>query len=199
MTNGTSSLAAELRARRLRAVVIGGSAGGVEAASELLSQLPAALSVPIILVLHVGAATKPRWSAVFSRSTLPVREAEDKDIAQPGAVYVAPADYHLLIDEQARLSLSLDERVHLARPSIDVLFESAAWAYGDALLGIVLSGANADGARGLETIHQRGGLCWVQAPATATAMPNAALRAVPDARVMSLAQMIEAFAKLEAK
>jgi len=123
-----------------------------------------------------------------------VLEAEDKDLAEAGNVYVAPPDYHLLVDEGGQLSLSADERVNLARPSIDVLFESAAWAFGGALFGVVLSGANADGAAGLAAIRAGGGGCWVQAPETAAAvaMPRAALNAVPDALVLTLAEMADA-------
>jgi two-component system, chemotaxis family, protein-glutamate methylesterase/glutaminase len=131
---------------------------------------------------------------VFPNSAEPVFEAEDKDLAEPGSVYVAPPDYHLLVDVGGRLSLSSDERVNLARPSIDVLFESAAWSFGAAVLGIVLSGANADGAAGLAAIRARGGSCWVQTPETAVAMamPRAALDAVPDAQVLALTEMADA-------
>ncbi|HTV18483.1 MAG TPA: chemotaxis protein CheB [Polyangiaceae bacterium] len=183
-----------LRERPLRAIVIGGSAGGIEAATVLLSALPRPLLVPVLLVLHIAAGSRAQWPLVFRNSTAPVHEAEDKDVAEPGNVYVAPPDYHLLVDEGARLSLAADERVNLARPAIDVLFESAAWSFGAAVLGVVLSGANADGAAGLAAIRERGGKCWVQAPETAAAvaMPRAAIEAVPDALVLSLREMADA-------
>jgi len=183
-----------LRQRPLRAIVVGGSAGGIEAATVLLSALPRPLLVPVLLVLHIAASSRAQWPLVFRSSTAPVHEAEDKDVAEPGNVYVAPPDYHLLVDEDARLSLSSDERVNLARPAIDVLFESAAWSFGSAVLGVVLSGANADGAAGLAAIRERGGGCWVQAPETAAAaaMPRAAVSAVPDALVLSLREMADA-------
>jgi two-component system chemotaxis response regulator CheB len=183
-----------LRERALRAIVIGASAGGIEAVTVLLAALPRPLSVPVLIVLHIAAGSRTEWHMVFHGSTAPVLEAEDKDLAEPGSVYVAPPDYHLLVDDHRRLSLSADERVNLARPSIDVLFESAAWSFGSEVLGIVLSGANADGAAGLAAIRRRGGGCWVQTPETAAAvaMPRAARDAVPDAQVRSLAEMADA-------
>jgi two-component system chemotaxis response regulator CheB len=184
-----------LRQRSFDAIVVGGSAGGIDALGILLAALPEPLLVPVLVVLHVGADSKALWSSIFKQSTAPVLEAEDKLLAEPGRVYMAPPDYHLLVDASGQLSLSVDERVNLSRPSIDVLFESAAWAYGARLLGIVLSGANADGAAGLGAIRQRGGSCWVQAPETALAraMPRAALGAAPDATILSPAAMAEVF------
>jgi two-component system chemotaxis response regulator CheB len=180
--------------RRLRAIVIGASAGGIEALSVLFAALPTPLSVPVLVALHIAAGSRTQWQMVFRSATAPVLEAEDKDLAGAGNVYVAPPDYHLLVDDGGRLSLSADERVNLARPSIDVLFESAAWSFGRDLLGIVLSGANADGAAGLAAIRASGGGCWVQAPETAAAvaMPRAALNAVPDALVLTLPEMADA-------
>ena len=183
-----------LRQRPLRAIVVGGSAGGVDATTVLLSALPRPLLVPVLVVLHIAAGSRTQWPIVFRNSTAPVHEAEDKDVAEPGHVYVAPPDYHLLVDESAELSLSADERVHFARPAIDVLFESAAWSFGAAVLGVVLSGANSDGAAGLAAIRASGGGCWVQSPETAVAaaMPRAAIEAVPDALVLSLREMADA-------
>lgn len=183
-----------VRERHLRAIVIGASAGGIEAATVLLAGLPRSLSLPVLFVLHLAAGSRFAWQLVFAAAKVPVLEAEDKDLAEPGKVYVAPPDYHLLVDDAGRLNLSSDERVNLVRPSIDVLFESAAWSYGEALLGIVLSGANADGAAGLAAIRARGGECWIQAPETAIAgeMPRAAHDAVPDALVLTPPEMAEA-------
>lgn len=197
----SSSLAYDLQTRPLKALVLGGSAGGIDALRTLLPTLPAGLAVPVCVVLHIAADAKTAWPSVFSECALPVVEAEDKQQAQAGYVYVAPADYHLLIDAQGTLSLSLDPPVNLSRPAIDVLFESAAWAFGANLLGVVLSGANADGAAGLRAIADAGGLCWVQAPqaARATAMPKAALAAVPEARAATLAEMAAAFSSLATK
>ena len=183
-----------LRERPLCAIVIGGSAGGIDAVTVLLAALPRPLLVPVLVVLHIASGSRTQWPLVFRSSTAPVIEAEDKDLAEAGNVYVAPPDYHLLVDERARLSLAADERVNHARPSIDVLFESAAWSFGAAVLGVVLSGANSDGALGLAAIRERGGGCWVQAPQTAAAlaMPRAAIDAVPDALVLSPGEMAQA-------
>jgi two-component system, chemotaxis family, protein-glutamate methylesterase/glutaminase len=183
-----------LRERTLRTIVLGGSAGGIEAVSALLAALPRPLPVSVLVVLHIASGSKAHWPIVFRGSTAPVFEAEDKDLAEAGSVYIAPPDYHLLVDADGRLNLSADERVNLARPSIDVLFESVAWAYGSAALAVVLTGANADGAAGLAAIRARGGACWVQEPETAVApyMPRAAQQAVPDAQVLSLGAMASA-------
>jgi two-component system, chemotaxis family, protein-glutamate methylesterase/glutaminase len=185
---------ATLRTPPLSAIAIGGSAGGIEAVSTLLAALPERLAVPILVSLHIKADSRAQWPVVFRASRAPVFEAEDGLLARPGAVYVAPPDYHLLVDVGSRLSLSADERVNMARPSLDVMFESAAWAYERGTLGVVLSGANADGAAGLAAIRARGGRAWVQSPDTALAamMPRAAIAAVPDALVLSLDEMAAA-------
>lgn len=185
----------ELTSRALRAVLIGGSAGGIEAVRALLPSLPVTLDVPVIVVLHLAADTRTSWSTVFSTCKAPVQEAEDKELARPGVVYVAPSDYHLLVDRDGVFSLSAEEPVHHARPSIDLLFESAAWAFGARALGVLLTGANEDGAAGLAAIHDAGGLAWVQSPETAAiaTMPRAGLRAVPDARALSIPEMAGIF------
>jgi two-component system, chemotaxis family, protein-glutamate methylesterase/glutaminase len=190
----------ELEAKRaleqpaLRTIVLGGSAGGIEAVGVLLAALPRPLPVSVLVALHIASGSKAHWPTVFRHSTAPVFEAEDKDLAAAGSVYIAPPDYHLLVDTDGRLNLSAEERVNLSRPSVDVLFESVAWAYGSAALAVVLTGANADGAAGLAAIRARGGACWVQAPETALAayMPRAAQQAVPDAQVLSLDAMASA-------
>ena len=186
----------DLRSPGLRAIVLGGSAGGIEAVTTLLEALPEGLGVPVLVALHIKASSDPHWPIVFRSSRAAVFEAEDAELARPGCVYVAPPDYHLLVDVGSRLSLSADERVNMARPSLDVLFESAAWAYEGGALGVILSGANADGAAGLAAIRARGGRAWVQAPETAAAsiMPRAALAAVPDALVLPLGEMAAALA-----
>ena len=127
------------------------------------------------------------------RSQLPVREAEDKEPIEPGTVYLAPPDYHLLVEKDGHLSLSSEEPVHFSRPSIDVLFESAADAYGAGLVAAVLTGANSDGARGLRTVVDAGGTALVQRPDTAFAsmMPAAALEACPSARTLTLQEIGE--------
>ena len=155
---------------RILAVVIGASAGGIEALSVLLPALPAGLQASVFIVLHVPRDRSSLLPEIFApRCALPVREAEDKESVAPGTVYFAPPDYHLLIDQGPALALSDDALVHYSRPSIDVLFESAADIYGRGLMGIILSGANEDGAEGLATVHRAGGVTVVQDPGGAPA------------------------------
>ncbi len=174
-------------------VAMGGSAGSLEAVRTILSGLPPDLETAIVVVQHRARASEALVDVVQGFSPLPVAEAEDKDPVEPGRVYLAPADYHLLL-EPGHFALSLDEPVLYSRPSIDVLFESVADAYGARALGIVLTGANRDGARGLRRIVDRGGSALVQAPATAEAatMPTAALALVPEARSVPLAELAAA-------
>jgi two-component system, chemotaxis family, protein-glutamate methylesterase/glutaminase len=166
-------------------IVAGASWGGLEAIGALLSRLPADFDVPIAIAQHRGRDVLPDGlSAFLAQSTsMRVMEAGDKDAIEPGHVYVAPADYHLLV-QRGSFALSVDERVQYARPSVDVLFESAADAYGDELVAVVLTGANEDGAAGARAVKARGGKVVIQDPATAERrdMPEAALAAVqPDA------------------
>jgi len=180
--------------RQVGAVVLGGSAGSVELLLTLLPAFDAACGVPILLVVHLPRARPSRLVELFTpKCALPVVEAEDKQPLLPGVIYVAPPDYHLLVDEGPRLALAADELVHHSRPSIDVLFESAVDFYGAALLGVVLSGANSDGAAGLSAIQRAGGLTFVQDPAeaVASAMPQAALQAAPKSSVLSVASIAD--------
>jgi two-component system chemotaxis response regulator CheB len=160
------------------AIVIGASAGGVEAIGTLLQGLPVPYAPSLMVVIHLPADRPSLLTEIFqARCRLKVREALDKEHIEPGTVYVAPPGYHLLVEGDRTLALSLDAPVAFSRPSIDVLFESAALAYGDRVLGIVLSGANNDGAAGLAAIRTNGGRGWVQEPADALAavMPQAAI------------------------
>lgn len=173
----------------VEAVVIGVSAGGLKALSAILPTLPADFPLPVFVVIHLPPGKTSIVADLFAdKCRLPVREAEDKAPIEPGVVYFAPPDYHLLIDPDARLSLSSDEPVLFSRPSVDVLFESAADVYGPALLGIVLTGANNDGALGLKAVMAAGGQGMVEKPeeAYASMMPKSAIEACPDALVMSL-------------
>jgi|SRR5665213_1539673 len=175
---------------RIDAVVIGASAGGVEALLKLLPALSATLSVPLFIVLHLPRDRPSLLADIFMRKcAVPVREARDKELVSPGTVYFAPPDYHLLIDEGPQLCLSADELVHYSRPSIDVLFESAAEIYGPRLLGIILTGANQDGAEGLAAVHAAGGITIVQQPHTAQVkqMVVSALDRNPASFVLDLA------------
>lgn len=187
-------------AGRIDAVVIGASAGGVEALSELLPALAPGLRPPVFIVLHLPRDKPSVLAEIFARKcAAPVREAQDKEPVAPGTVYIAPTNYHLLIDRGPELSLSADDPVHHSRPSVDVLFESAAEVYGNRLLGIILSGANEDGAIGLAAIHDAGGVTIVQSPETARA-PNMALAALklrPADRVVPLNEIADILRSLD--
>jgi len=185
----------------VRAIVIGASAGGVEAIGTLLSALPAALQVPVFIVLHLPRERPSLLAPIFQlKCALPVREASDKEPVAPGTVYLAPPDYHLLIDEGPLTALSADDPVHYSRPAIDVLFESAADVYRAGLLGLVLTGGNQDGAAGLAAVIAAGGQGVVQRPESAQVpyMPAAALQRNPSSRVLSLGDIAGLFAALPA-
>jgi len=182
-------------ARNIEAIVIGGSAGALEALGMFLPDLPREFSIPIALVVHLPP-TKPSVvpNVLGARCALHVKEPDDKEPLVPATLYVAPPNYHLLIEKNRSFSLSVDDPVLFSRPSIDVLFESAADAYGPGLAGVLLTGANEDGARGLRRIKDAGGLTIVQSPATAAVatMPEAALRHGKPSHVLPL-QKIGAF------
>jgi two-component system chemotaxis response regulator CheB len=174
---------------RVEAVVIGVSAGGIKALGVILPALPHDFPVPIMIVIHLPPSRKSIVADLFQdKCPLQVREAEDKERLVPGVVYFAPPDYHLLVESDHSLSLSSEEPVMFSRPSIDVLFETAADAYGAGLVGIILTGANPDGAQGLKAVAAAGGRTVVQTPgnAFAPAMPEAALQSCPDAQTMEL-------------
>jgi two-component system, chemotaxis family, protein-glutamate methylesterase/glutaminase len=184
-----------IEAADIRAVAIGASAGGVEALSELLPALPADSRTAVFVVLHLPRDRPSLLVEVFAhKCELEVREAGDKEPVVPGTVYFAPSNYHLLVDAGPQLALSADDLVNHSRPSIDVLFDSAAEVYREHLLGIILSGANQDGAAGLAAVHDAGGLTVVQEPRTAqsSAMILSALQRRPVDLVLDL----EGIAKL---
>lgn len=173
-------------------VVIGGSAGALDALARILPALPSGFPLPIALVLHVSPGRPSLLPEVLgAKCELVVKEAEDKEPLVAGTLYVAPPNYHLLVEPRRCVSLSVDAPVHFSRPSIDVLFESAADACGPAVLGVLLSGASEDGARGLARIEQAGGITLVQAPQTASArlMPEAALRLAPRSHALPPAEI----------
>ncbi len=181
-----------------RALVIGGSAGSIDALSTVLKALPAGYGLPVFVVIHLPRDRNSILTEVLKPyCALPVVEAEDTMPIDAGTVYIAPPDYHLLVEANGTLSLSSDEEVLFSRPSIDVTFESAADIYGPGLTGLVLTGANEDGARGLKAIYAAGGKGVVQDPATAycATMPQAAMEAAPAALVMSLQQIGSFLAK----
>lgn len=169
---------------------VGASLGGLEALQQLLAGLPADFSLPVVMVQHRSAESGELAALLQQHSPLPMSEAEDKEPIAPGRVYLAPAGYHLLVEEGA-FALSTEAPVLHARPSIDLLFESVAEAYGPQALAVVLTGNSGDGAKGAARIEARGGLVVVQDPRTAEApaMPRAALEAVPAARVLQLPQL----------
>lgn len=182
--NPTLSLAG-----RIDAIVVGASAGGIEALMTLLPALPARLAMPIFIVLHLPRDRPSMLAEIFApKCSLSVCEAQDKEPVRPGTVYFAPPDYHLLIDEGPTLALSSDELVNFSRPSIDVLFESAAEMYGSRLLGIILTGANEDGAAGLAAVGEAGGIAFVQQPQSAQvkSMVLSALNRNPASHVLEL-------------
>jgi two-component system chemotaxis response regulator CheB len=148
--------------------VLGASAGGVEALNILLPYLPAGLQASVVIVVHLPRERPSLLTELFlPRCALPVREAEDKMPVESGTVYFAPPNYHLLVDKGPRFALSVDDLVNFSRPSIDVLFESAADTYGSGLMGIILTGANEDGTAGLAAVHRAGGVTIVQEPDSA--------------------------------
>jgi len=177
-----------------QAVAIGASAGGVQALLTLLPALPADFPWPIFIVLHVPADRGNVLAPLFeAKCRLEVKEAEDKETARPGVVYFAPSNYHLLVESNGDLALSSDEAVNYSRPSIDVLFESAADAYGAGLTGVILTGANEDGAAGLSAVAAAGGIALVEEPAAAyaQAMPQAARNACDAALALPLERIAE--------
>ena len=192
---------ADPRLQQVEAVVIGASAGGVQALSALSAALPADLRVPCFVVIHLPRESPSLLPEIFSaHCKRPVGEAQDKESVQAGTVYIAPPDYHLLLDRGPALALSTDELVHYSRPSIDVLFESAADVYGKGLLGIILTGWNQDGADGLQAVHRAGGLTIVQNPDTAEApvMPQAALARTAVDYILNLEEIAALLAALPA-
>lgn len=169
---------------RIDAIAIGASAGAVEALGTFLPALPENLGVPVIVVVHVPANRPSLMAELFApRCALRVREAEDKQSIEPGTIWFAPPGYHLLVERDHCFALSIDEPVHFSRPSIDVLLESAADAYRERLLALILTGANHDGAAGAAYVRAAGGKVGVQDPETALAATMPALcieRAQPD-------------------
>ena len=173
----------------VKAVVIGASAGAVQALQVVLPALPADYALPVLVVVHVPPDRSNVLLPLFqAKCRIAVKEAEDKEILAGGVIYFAPSDYHLLVEADGGVALSWDEPVNYSRPSIDVLFESAADAYGSGLAGVILTGANHDGAAGLKAVIDAGGVAIVEDPVDAytSAMPEAAQAACPSATTMKL-------------
>jgi two-component system chemotaxis response regulator CheB len=172
-------------------VTVGTSWGGLTALTRLLGGLPADFSIPIVVVQHRSKDSDRLLSQLLQDATdLKVCEIEDKDEISEGTVHVAPANYHVLV-ESGYFSLSIEEPVRFSRPSIDVTFTSAGDAYGARAIGVILTGANEDGARGLAHIVKRGGRALIQDPKTAEIpiMPEAAIKAVPKAEIIPLGNL----------
>ncbi|GGJ83395.1 chemotaxis protein CheB [Pseudomonas matsuisoli] len=185
---------------RVEAVVIGVSAGGLDALSVLLEGFPTDYGLPLIVVQHIPEGVASQLAVIFDRKlALRVKEANDKMPIESGCLYFAPPGYHLLVETNRHFSLSIDPRVHFSRPAIDALFESAADTWGPALAGVLLTGANADGAAGLRHIAEQGGLALVQDPAEAQVdtMPRSALALFTPHHVLPLAGLRELLLQLD--
>jgi two-component system chemotaxis response regulator CheB len=161
-----------------RLLVIGGSAGSLQVVLSLLTAIGGDFPMPVLIVLHRnGVFESSLEDLLSSRTRLPIKEVEEKDLLRAGTVYICPADYHVLLEKDHSFSLDYSERVHYSRPSIDVSFRSAADVYGPGLVCLLLSGGNADGVEGMQYAQERGGLTLVQDPATAEVpyMPQQAI------------------------
>ena len=181
--------AIDIQRQALNAIVIGTSAGGVEALTRILPSLPATMPVAILIVVHIPRERPSLLTDIFrQKCAMRVEEGIDKADIKPGHIYFAPPDYHMLVDAGPQIALSVDEVIQFSRPSIDVLFESAADVYGKKLLGILLTGGNEDGASGLAYIARCGGMTVLQDPAEAAApaMPESALKVMTPTHVLRL-------------
>ena len=182
------------------AIVIGTSSGGMNALRFLFSALPVDFSLPIIIVQHISPRSDNQWIKLLNNnSNLYLKEADEKEKIEHGKVYIAPPNYHLMIEQNKTFSLTIDERVNYSRPSIDVLFESAAEAYKNKLIGVILTGSNSDGTKGIKRIKEYGGLTIAQDPETAESsyMPASAIAAIQPDYILSLENIIELLIKLD--
>jgi two-component system chemotaxis response regulator CheB len=175
-------------------LIIGGSAGGLDVLLEILPKIKATLSYVIVIVLHrKSTADQALIELIAAKTTLPVKEVEDKEPIQKSVIYIAPADYHLLIEKTDHFALDYSEKVNFSRPSIDVIFESAAEVYGPSLTCIVLSGANNDGTEGARIIKERGGVVVAQEPETAIVpfMPESVIKNVQPTYVFNIRELTQ--------
>jgi two-component system, chemotaxis family, protein-glutamate methylesterase/glutaminase len=183
-----------------RVILFGGSAGALDALLAILPALPAQFAIPVVIVLHLAPNPASLVPELLERATSRrVLEIEDKQPLMRGAIHVAPPNYHVLLERDGTLALSIDELVHFSRPSIDVLFESAPRAFGSDLAAVLLSGANEDGAVGLRRIAEAGGLAVVQDPSTAAhaVMPAAGVAQLGGrGRVLTARQIAECLVRL---
>jgi len=185
---------------RYEAIVIGVSSGGMNAMKVIFSLLPKEFSIPIIIVQHVSSHSNNQWIKLLNdKSNLCIKEADEKEKIENGTIYIAPANYHLMIEKNKTFSLTIDERVNYARPSIDVLFESAAEVYKDKLIGVILTGSNNDGTNGIKRIKEFGGLAIIQNPKTAESsyMPASAIAAIKPDYILSLVDITDLLIKFD--
>lgn len=183
-----------------QAIVIGVSSGGMEAMKTLLPALPEDFGIPIVIVQHVSPHSDSQWISILDKSChLKIKEADEKEKIEKGHVYFAPPNYHLLVENDGTFSLTIGERVSYARPSIDVLFESAAIVFRERLIGIILTGSNHDGSSGLKNIKECGGLCIVQDPDTAASsfMPSSAIASIKPDFVLALKDIVDVLIKID--
>lgn len=184
--------------KKCKAFIIGGSAGSLEVLLKVLPEVNPELSFPIVIVIHrKHGADSLLPGLLSSRTSMTVKEADEKELMVPGTIYIAPSDYHLLIEMDHTFSLDYSEKVNYSRPAIDVTFQTAAEAYKEQLACLLLSGSNADGVNGLKTVKQWGGLALIQDPDTAQVafMPEQARKNVPIDRVLRIEE-IAAFINL---
>jgi len=199
-SSGTASFSGLLQGRAFEAVVIGASAGGIAALLEILPGLPATAPLPIVVVVHMMPGRASQLAEVFAqRMAMAVQEAQDKQPVAAGTLYFAPSGYHLSVESERCFSLSCEPPHHFSRPAIDFIMASAADVYGSALAGILLTGANHDGAAGLAAIGEAGGLTVVQDPAEAQVdvMPRAAIRLRAPDLILPLLEIRTLLALLE--
>jgi two-component system, chemotaxis family, protein-glutamate methylesterase/glutaminase len=182
----------EILMNKYELLIIGGSAGSLEVILEVLPSLRHDLDYAILLVLHRRSGDSLLTGLLSDKTSLEVKEAEEKEAITPGVIYIAPADYHLLVEKDKTLSLDYSEKIHYSRPAIDASYETAAEAYGPLLIGVLLSGANADGAEGLLKIKQAGGLTIVQDPneASVSYMPQQAIEKNAATKIVKTTQII---------
>jgi two-component system chemotaxis response regulator CheB len=195
-------MARQKKSSRIKAIVIGVSTGGVEALRTILRALPIDFSVPALIVTHLTPDSGDSLAMLLDElSSIRVKEADELEVPVAGTVYLAPPNYHLQVESGGQMTLSVDPPVNFARPSVDVLFESAADAYGPGLVGVVLTGAGSDGARGLARIHDRGGITVIQNPeeAECDSMPRQALERVKPDYLVSLSDVAQLLMKLAAR
>ena len=189
----------KINIRNFKAVVLGVSTGGVSALKFILGALPADFPIPVLVVTHITPDSDDSLAVLLNTlSAIRVKEADEQETIISGTVYLAPANYHLLVERGGELSLSIDPPVNFARPSVDVLFESAAEAYGSALIGVILTGAGFDGSKGILKIKNNGGVTIVQDPADAEmdSMPRSALQLLKADHVVPLKEIPDLLMRL---